>query len=76
MSEAKLCDICGKPIKVQQSILFNSGLYEQYKVTIKRIEEGFSLAGSFRKKEYLDVCPSCMDKFVEFANQERKDNTD
>lgn len=70
MSETILCDICKKPIKVQQSILFNSGLYSQYVVKIERIEEGFSLARAFRKSETLDVCPNCMKKFIEFARKE------
>lgn len=70
MSETTLCDICKKPIKAQQSILFNSSLYSQYTVKIKRIEEGFSLAGAFRKSETLDVCPNCMKKFVEYARKE------
>lgn len=70
MSEAKLCDICNKPIKAKQSLLFNSNIYSQYIVKIKRIEEGFSLAGHFRKSENLDVCPECMKKFVEYARKE------
>ena len=70
MSEARLCDICNKPIKLQQSLLFNSRIYSQYIVKIKRIEEGFSLAGAFRKSENLDVCPECMKKFVEYARKE------
>lgn len=69
MSEAKLCDICNKPIKAKQSLLFNSSIYSQYIVKIKRIEEGFSLAGVFRKSENLDVCPECMKKFVEYARK-------
>lgn len=76
MSEAKLCDICEKPITAKQSILFNSGLYEQYKVKIQYMKEGFSMAGYFSKKECLDVCPTCMNKFVKFAKEERKDDTD
>ena len=73
MSNAKLCDICGKPIVEKQSIIFNHGFYNQYKVKIKKIEEGWSLAGSFKKSEYLDVCPSCMDKFVEFVKGVRNE---
>lgn len=69
MSEAKLCDICNKPIKEKQSLLFNSSIYSQYIVKIKRIEEGFSLAGGFRKSEVFDVCPDCMKKFVEFVRE-------
>lgn len=70
MSEAALCDICKQPIKAHTSALFNHRLYSQYIVKIKRIEEGFSLAGSFRKSEVLDVCPKCMEKFVEYARKE------
>ena len=70
MSEATLCDICKKPIKTHQSKVFNRRLYSQYIVKIKRIEEGFSLAGFFHKSEVLDVCPRCMEKFVEFARKE------
>ena len=70
MSEAKLCDICEKPITARQSILFNSGLYEQYKVKVHYIKEGWSMAGYFSKKETLDVCPTCMNKFVKFAKEE------
>ena len=71
MSEAKLCDICNKPITVKQSISFNSGLYEQYKVKIQYMREGFSMAGYFSKKECLDVCPNCMNEFVKFAKKEK-----
>lgn len=70
MSNATLCDICKKPIMAQQDILFGHSLYSQYIVKIKSIEEGSSLAGCFRKKQILDVCPRCMDKFVEFARKE------
>lgn len=69
MAEAKICDICKKPIKAKQSLLFNSSIYSQYFVKIKRLEEGFSLAGAFRKSEVLDVCPECMEKFIEFARE-------
>ena len=66
MSKANLCDICEKPIPV------NTWSYKQYKVKMQYIKEENSNAGYFRKKEYLDVCPTCMSKFVEFANKERK----
>ena len=72
MSKANLCDICEKPIPAEQSILFNTWSYKQYKVKIQYIKEENSNAGYFRKKECLDVCPTCMNKFVEFANKERK----
>ena len=70
MSEARLCDICNKPIKTHHSLLLNSRVYSQYIVKIKRIEETFSLAGAIRKSENLDVCPECMKKFVEYARKE------
>ena len=70
MSNANLCDICKKAIVTQAGIFNNHGLYSQYLVKVKKIEEGFSLAGAFRKTQTLDVCPSCMNKFVEFATKE------
>lgn len=67
MSKAILCDICEKPIITEQSLLFNHHLYRQYKVKIKSIEMGESFAGFFKKSQCLDVCPICMNKFVEFV---------
>jgi hypothetical protein len=74
MSDTKLCDICKKPIVEHKSVLFSHGLYSQYIVKIKRLEEGWSLAGYFRKTQVLDVCPKCMDKFVEFARMEKEND--
>ena len=67
MGKVMMCDVCNKPISVNQSL--THGLYEQYKVKIKYIEEGWSFAGSLRKTENIDVCPSCMNKFVEFVRK-------
>lgn len=74
MSETTLCDICKKPIKAHTSVLFKHSIYSQYIVKIKRIEEGFSLAGFFRKSETLDVCPECMKKFAEHVRKEGNSN--
>lgn len=68
-SNVTLCDICKKPIKKRKCVLL-SERFSQYTVKIIRIEEGASLAGTFRKKQILDVCPKCMDKFVEFVSEQ------
>lgn len=65
---ADICDICKKPITGKKSL--TGGIKTQYKVKIYQIEEGFSLAGSFKNRQILDICPSCMKKFIEFANSE------
>lgn len=62
-----ICDICKKPIKSQKSL--TGGTKLQYSVKIKRIEEGFSMVGWFKNTRNLDVCPDCMEKFVEFAKE-------
>ena len=62
-----ICDICKKPIKSQKSL--TGGTKLQYSVKIKSIEEGFSMAGWFKKTRNLDMCPDCMNKFVEFAKE-------
>ena len=71
MGKAMMCDVCNKPISAKQSL--THGLYEQYKVKIKYIEEGWSFAGSFRNTKNLDVCPSCMNKFVDFVRTDSKE---
>lgn len=65
---ADICDICKQPIMGEKSL--TGRLYSQYRVKITHIEEGFSMAGFFKNKQTLDVCPSCMKKFIEFANSE------
>ena len=62
-----VCDICNKPIKNQKSL--TGGTKLQYRVKIKSIEEGFTALGYFKKTRNLDVCPDCMNKFVEFAKE-------
>lgn len=62
-----ICDICKKPIKSQKSLTGSGKL--QYRVKIKSIEEGFSMAGWFRNTRNLDVCPDCMNKFAEFVKE-------
>ena len=49
MSKANLCDICEKLIPAEQSFLFNTWSYKQYKVKIQYIKEENSNAGYFRK---------------------------
>lgn len=62
-----VCDICNKPIKSQKSL--TGGVRLQYRVKIKSVEEGFSMAGYFQKTRNLDMCPDCMNKFVKFAKE-------
>lgn len=62
-----ICDICKKPIKKQLSL--SGGLKHQYIVKIKSIEEGFTMAGWFKKTRNLDVCPDCMNKFTKFVEE-------
>ena len=69
MSKEVLCDICNKPIKARHGI-FGSTTFSKYVVKIKRIEKYFNLHGGFNNSEILDICPECMDKFVEFAKKE------
>ena len=64
---ADVCDICNKPIKSQKSL--TGGTRLQYIVKIKSIEEVFSMAGYFKRTRNLDICPECMNKFVEFAKE-------
>ena len=72
MSKANLCDICEKPITAKRDFLRDIS-YEQYKVKIKHIKKGSCLGTHYYdEKECLDVCLTCMNKFVEFANKERK----
>ena len=63
-----ICDICKQPIAGKKSL--TGGYREQYIVKIKHIVEGETMAGYFKRKQTLDVCTSCMKKFVEFANSE------
>lgn len=62
-----ICDICKKPIKSHKSL--TGGIKFQYRVKIKSVEEGFSMAGYFKKTRNLDICPDCMSKFTEFVKE-------
>lgn len=62
-----VCDICNEPIWASRSL--TGGYKLQYRVKIKSIEEGFSMAGYFKRTRNLDMCPDCMNKFVEFAKE-------
>ena len=64
-----VCDICNEPICAKDFLA--TSLYEQYQVKIKHIEEGWSFTGFFRNTNNLDICPSCMKKFVEFVRKEQ-----
>lgn len=68
---ADICDICKQPMLGEKSL--TGRLHTQYRVKIQHIEEGFSMAGYFKNRRILDVCPSCMKKFIEFANSEVQD---
>ena len=62
-----VCDICNKPICASRSL---TGAYKlQYRVKIKSVEEGFSMAGYFKRTRNLDICPDCMSKFKEFVRE-------
>ena len=65
---ADLCDICGKPIESKSSFL-TGNIKEQYIVKIREIQQGYSLRGYFKSTRKLDVCPDCMNKFMEFAKE-------
>ena len=69
MSKERVCDVCNEPIRISRGI--TTGLYEQYKVTIKYIEEGYSFMGCFKKTEQLDICPDCMGRFADWLKKER-----
>lgn len=62
-----VCDICNKPILASRSL--TGGIKLQYIVKIKSVEEGFSMAGYFKKTRNLDICPECMSKFTEFVRE-------
>ena len=69
MSKERVCDVCNDVIEATKSLTGHG--YEQYKVSIKHIEEGFTLAGYFKRKERLDVCPWCMKRLVSVIKKER-----
>ena len=67
MAKAMICDLCGKPIEMDKSLTGQG--YSKYRVSIRSISEGWTMAGHYKHKTKIDMCVNCMSDFGAFARE-------